>query len=53
MTIHDHLKELTSHVRETEGTGKALSFFIDYIQPIQKYFGGDESVKNINLHGKK
>ena len=42
--IDSVLASLTSHVRETEGSGKALAFFVDYIQPIKKYFEGNEEL---------
>ena len=52
-TIHDQLKDLTVHVRLTKGPVDAFRFFVEYIQPIQKYFGGDEVIKEIELQTKK
>ena len=38
MNISKHLKVLTVHVRKTKGEKDALLFYMDYIQPIKKYF---------------
>ena len=43
------LNKLTSHVRETKGSGEALRFYVDFIQPIKQYFGGEAEVKKLNL----
>jgi len=49
MSIHDKLKELTAYVRKTKGSVEALNFYIEHIQPIKEYFGGDEKVKSIDI----
>ena len=38
MNINKHLKVLTVLVRHAKGEKEALRFYIDYIQPIKKYF---------------
>ena len=43
--IHEQLKPLVIHVRKTKGEKEALLFFIDYIQPIKKYFKITNKVK--------
>ena len=47
--MHETLKKLTAHVRETKGSGEALRFYVNFIQPIKEYFGGEEEVKKLNL----
>ena len=47
--MHETLKKLTSHVRETKGSGEALRFYVNFIEPIKEYFGGDAEVKKLNL----
>jgi hypothetical protein len=47
MTIHDDLKLLTGYVSRTKGPGEALRFYVDFIQPIKEYFGGDEEIEKI------
>ena len=47
--MHETLKKLTSHVRETKGSGEALRFYVNFVQPIKEYFGGDDEVKNLNI----
>ena len=48
MTIDNQLKELTAHVRKTKGSGEALKFYVEFIQPIKFYFG-DEETKKIKI----
>ena len=47
--MHETLKKLTSHVRETKGSGEALRFYVNFIQPIEEYFGGDAEVKKLHI----
>ena len=49
MTIHNNLKKLTVHVRKTKGSAEAMRFYLDFIQPMKEYFGGNEEVKNIDI----
>lgn len=53
ITIHDQLKALTTHVRITKGTGAAIKFYVEYIQPIQDYFGGNNAVNETELQTKE
>lgn len=41
MNALESLRQFTEHVRETKGTREALLFYIDYIQPLKIYFGGE------------
>jgi len=36
--LYQTLKKLTIHVRKTKGEKAALLFYVNYIQPIKKYF---------------
>ena len=49
MNLEQLLSEITAHVRKTKGSGDALRFYVDYIQPIKIYFGGDSEVKKLYL----
>jgi hypothetical protein len=49
MNAQNVLREFTAHVRKTKGSGEALRFYVDYIQPIKEYFGGDEEVGKLDL----
>ncbi len=51
MSVHSRLKRLTVHVRETKGEAEALRFYVKYIQPVKKYFGGDEAVNKLIISG--
>ena len=47
--MQNTLNKLTTHVRKTQGSGEALRFYVNFIQPIMEYFGGDDKIKKINL----
>lgn len=49
MNAQEVLKEFTNHVRKTKGSGEALRFYVNYIQPIKEYLGGDTEVEKIDL----
>ena len=49
MNAQKVLIEFTAHVRKTKGSGEALRFYVDYIQPIKEYFGGDSEVEKLDL----
>ena len=47
--MQETLKKLTAHVRNTKGSGEALRFYVNFIQPIKEYFGGESEVEKLNL----
>ena len=47
--MQETLKKLTVHVRDTKGSVEALRFYVDFIQPIKEYFGGESEVEKLNL----
>lgn len=48
--MQETLRKLTEYVRLTKGQGEALRFYVNHIQPIKEYFGGDSEVEKISLN---
>ncbi len=51
MNIKENLREITTHVRKTKGSGAALAFYVEYVQPIYEYFENfkKQDQENINI----